>query len=428
MTKDWNARLQKALSSLRTQHPAIVSQLQRWCRQPSGSTDRSELEKMADIIASDFCSLASGPQRISLKPFTTLDDYGLESLAEPGELLRWDFAPNRNHRVLLAIHYDTVYSALSSTSPVTLDDRGRLYGPGAADAKGGLLIMLKALETLREFELDQGIGWTAVANPDEEIGSPASASWFTHHATDYRFALLMEPPLPHGALVSSRKGSGNFTVVVKGRSAHAGRAPQQGRNAVTKLCRILIDVDDLSQQTSDASINVARFHGGDALNRVPDLACGRFNVRVTNIETQKWIEQRLETLIEKHASDDGYSIDIHGGFHAPPKPTDSNMRVLQKRVEKAAELIGRKLSWQSTGGVCDGNRLAALGLPNVDTLGPLGDGLHSPLEWVDTHSLVPAAQTILVILAQYAAEIHADEIGGIEPTPLSKDSFLSSQQ
>lgn len=411
----WEIRLRDALASLRTQHATIVTQLQRWCRQPSGSTDPCELAAMADMIASDFHSLASGPRRVPLAPYSRIDDYGVVNQVVAGELLQWDFAPEHENRVLLAIHYDTVYSALSSTSSVTLDDQGRLYGPGAADAKGGLLIMLKALETLRQFELDAGIGWTAVANPDEELGSPASASWFTQHAADYRFALLMEPPLPNGSLVSQRKGSGNFTVIVKGRSAHAGRSPELGRNAVTKLCRILIDIEKLGSQTSEATVNVARIHGGDALNRVPDLASGRFNVRVNDEASQQWIENRLQTIVENHSADEGYSIQLHGGFHAPPKQIDSRIRQLQKRIEKAAQVAGRTIHWESTGGVCDGNRLAALGLPNIDTLGPQGDGLHSPLEWVDTHSLVPAAQTILVLLAQYAAESqYAAKSGGHE--------------
>jgi glutamate carboxypeptidase len=397
--------LTAAMAHLAEQRDPMVETLRRWCDQNSGSYHRAGLDAMASILERDFRRLGVSQRRVACEPYVSIDAAGNKIGHESADLLVCEHRPDAPRQILLMIHYDTVYPPDAIPRVCALDDSsGRMVGPGVADAKGGLLVMLEALATIRQFELDGSLGWTMAVNPDEEIGSPGSTKWMREHAKRFDFGLLFEPPLPDGALVSGRKGSGNFDVIVTGRSAHAGRNPGDGRNAMVHLCRLLDQLDQFNHPTSTTTINVAKIDGGSALNRIPDVAVGRFNVRVANPEAEAKFLADINALVGRFDDVEGYSVRLEGHFQSPPKPSDQATRLLAKRVSQAAASIGRTTSWRETGGACDGSKLAAAGLVNIDTLGPNGDGLHSPREWVDTHSLVPAAQTVVALVAQYALE------------------------
>lgn len=380
----------------------MVARLCRWCKQNSGSYNLEGLRSMADMLARDFGELGRPMKRIAVDPIRWIDDGGEQRFQQSGDLLVVEHNPKANHRFLMMIHYDTVYPPSEFTTAVEFIADNKLRGPGTADAKGGLLVMFEAARVLGEFGLDQEIGWTLAVNPDEEIGSPASSSWIRENATKFDFGLLFEPTLPDGSLVSSRKGSGNFTIIVRGRSAHAGRNPQAGRNAVVHLCRLLAHLDRLNREIAGVTVNVAKVSGGGALNQVPDLAIGRLNIRVVDSPMQQLVMEKVGQTIAQFNAEDGFSVVLEGEFQSPPKVCTPRMEELQQRVERACHLVGRSVSWRPTGGACDGSKLSAAGLVNVDTLGPTGDGLHSAEEWIDTRSLVPAAKTIVALATEYA--------------------------
>ena len=158
-------------------------------------------------------------------------------------------------------------------------DDGTLNGPGVADAKGGIVVMLHALQALEASPLAEHIGWEVLLNPDEEIGSPGSRPLIDSIAPRCDFGLLFEPALGDNQLVSWRKGSGNFSLLVRGRSAHAGRAFAEGRNALVAAAKVVQAISDLNTDP-EVTFNVARIDGGSPMNVVPDLAIVRANVRV----------------------------------------------------------------------------------------------------------------------------------------------------
>ena len=204
--------------------------------------------------------------------------------------------------------------------------------------------------------------------------------------------------MPSGALVGQRKGSGNFTLVVRGRAAHAGRNFSAGRNAIALASHLATSLDRLNARQPDTTINLGNISGGGPVNVVPDLAIVRFNVRVPDAEAQKWFEHQLSDILAEADQMEGYQVALYGSFTAPPKPLTSTQRTLMNAIEAAGERLGHKVHWQASGGVCDGNRLAAAGLPNIDTLGPIGENLHSPEEWVDVTSIPQRASLVLEIL------------------------------
>ncbi|QDV14002.1 Carboxypeptidase G2 precursor [Rosistilla oblonga] len=395
-------RLNDACRWLESQKSVITQQLVEWAEIASGSHDTEGLQQMADRLRSDWQQHGLILQPTSLPSIEEIDSHGDILCWKTVDALVARQRPEAARRVLLAIHFDTVYERESSFRKCQWLDADRLRGPGVVDAKGGLLVMMWALAAIEKFDLAAEIGWTAILNPDEEIGSPASAALFQQQAGQHDFGLLFEPCLPDGAMVSQRKGSGNFTIVVRGRSAHSGRDPENGRNAIVLLSQVIGEVDRLNDPQAGTTVNVGRIEGGGPLNRVPDLAIGRLNVRVSDASALADFENRLGQIVDQANEREGFEVRLHGGFHAPPKSVDDRTRKIQLAVEASLDPAAAAIRWQSTGGACDGSKLAFYGLPNVDTLGPRGGNLHNPEEWVDTASLVPKATSIVRLMTDYS--------------------------
>lgn len=426
-------QVQAAWSWLDQQRDAIAASLLRWCHQNSWSYSPQGLQAMAALLLHDFQPLGLEAAQIELpplikpgtrppKPGTRLQT-ATEQPTGPG--LLWHYRPAAPRRFLMLIHYDTVYppadhrevqvvpgpasplpdSAASKhgASPHRASGQ-RFIGPGVADAKGGIAVIRFAAQALLRFDLSGDWGWTIALNPDEEIGSPASATWLRRLAPEFEFALVFEPRLPDGAMVANRKGTGNWRYLLGGRSAHAGRNPQQGRNAVVHAARLAVELDRLNAPAKGLSVNVARIQGGTALNQVPDQAVVELNVRVVDSQQAQQVEVALQQLADRFDTAEGYSCSLQGGFHSPPKRIDERYAALHRDVEIAAGWLGQQLHWQDTGGACDGSKLAAAGLINVDTLGPIGGNLHSPEEYCEFETLLDAAKMVVNLVAIHAAQ------------------------
>ena len=387
-------------------HAWLAANQSRWthevielCNINSGSTNLVGLEEVADRLCSWSGMSGVTAERIALPPRRGIGDDGCEHASETGVALKWEVRPQAQKRVLLGIHYDTVYSPVHVPAKCQQISQSQLIGPGTADAKGGIVVVRAALEAIEHFQLATELGWTLVLTPDEELGSPSSGHLWESLASQYDFGLLFEPAMPSGALVGQRKGSGNFTIVVRGRAAHAGRNFAAGRNALALASQLATALDRLNARQPDTTINLGNMLGGGPVNVVPDLAILRFNVRVPDPESQQWFEHQLSDILADVDGREGYQVALYGGFTAPPKPLTSTQRSLMNAIEAAGERLGHPVNWQASGGVCDGNRLAAAGLPNIDTLGPIGDNLHSPDEWVDVTSIPQRASLVVEILA-----------------------------
>ncbi len=370
----------------------------RWCQTNSGSHHLAGLEQMAAELERDFAGLGATAERVALPASAGVDDAGKTIRLTTGDALVWRLRPELQRRVLLVIHYDTVYPP---TSPGVVRIEGkRLIAPGAADAKGGIAVILAAMTAMVDLHLAPSVGCTIVLNPDEEIGSPCSREFLQSLVAAHDFGLLFEPTLPDGSWVGNRKGSGNWTAVITGQSAHAGRNPAAGRNAVVHACRLADTLDRLNDHQAGRTINVGSISGGGPLNRVPDLAILRWNVRTAARQDQLSLVETFRGLAGKMSSD-GFQCRLSGAFHAPVKQSDAAAIKLQSALQRAAAGAGRSIRWRDTGGACDGNHLAAAGLPNVDTLGVTGDHLHHPAEFAELDSLVPAASTVVAAMCDF---------------------------
>jgi len=388
------------LGRLKTAESGLIGRTLSWCAVNSGSRNLAGLEATAERLANAFEAVGR-VERIALDPPEEVDATGELRRCETGPCLRVAVRPEAPVQVVLTGHYDTVFPAASGFDRVVERQDGALHGPGVADMKGGLSVMLGALEAFERHPLSRLVGWRVLLSPDEEIGSLGSAPELTRIAQGAHVGLTFEPALADGALASSRKGSGNFSVRAVGRAAHAGRDFASGRNAVAAAARIAVALDGLNGAREGVTINVARIDGGGPSNQVPDRAVVRFNVRTPDEDGRTWLEATIPDALAI-GEGDGLTVDLHGGFTRPPKPINAAQQQLFDGVREVAGLLDLPLSWKPSGGVCEGNNLFAAGLPNLDTLGVRGGDIHTTDEHAWPDSFLERASLSAVILAKLA--------------------------
>lgn len=382
-----------------------------WCGFRTGSFDSDSLNQFAQRLKADFSELGAASERVNLTPVEMRNEEGKPYLCPLGPALVLRKHTEAKRQVLLAIHTDVVYAEGEKTAADigVRQDGDWLHAPGAADAKGGIAVLREALFALECSPYATQIGWRVVLNPDEEIGSPGSTALLRREAEACQAGFLFEPSLPDGSLVGERKGSGNFTLILRGRAAHAGRNPEAGRNAIHAMAEVVMALCAMHDAKSGLTVNVGRISGGGSVNRVPDMAMASVNVRVRSVEQQNTVRETLQSLEQNLAAREGYALEVHGDFTAPPKPCIGGTAALLRLAQSCGRALDMDLAIRPSGGVCDGNRLAASGLPNVDTLGPVGEGLHGAGEKLYLPSVLQRARLTALMLMQWARDPVKDE-------------------
>jgi glutamate carboxypeptidase len=275
-----------------------------------------------------------------------------------------------------------------------------LGGPGVADMKSGLAIMLAALSAVEAAGVP-GLGYEVVINSDEEVGSPGSAALIAQAARGKKAALTYEPSaLPDGTLAGARPGSGNFSILVEGRSAHAGRNPEEGRNAILAAAELALRLE--AAKGDGLAVNPARIEGGGPNNVVPDHAILRINMRPATLAGQQRAQAAIEEAIAAVSAKRDLRIVMHGGWGRPPKPVDERSRKLFELVVRCGSDLGQQIGWRDSGGVCDGNNIAACGVPVVDTMGARGGAIHSEQEYLIVDSLAERARLSALTILRLA--------------------------
>lgn len=381
----------------------MLDQVLAWSAVNSGSRNLGGLERMADLLADAFAALPGVLRLANAAPDESVDPAGKTINIPHGRHLHLTVRPTAPIQLLLTGHMDTVFGEDHAFQETRwLDDRV-LNGPGVADMKGGLCVMLAALKAVESSGSADSIGYEVVINSDEEVGSPASATLLAQAAAGKRAALTYEPAaLPDGTLAGARPGSGNFSFVVRGKSAHAGRNPEDGRNAIVAASELALRL--AMSKTPGLSINPARIEGGSPNNVVPDLAILRVNMRPRTTDDQEIAARLIAKALDETAKQHDVFIEAHGGFGRPPKPLTEEAEALFNLVKHAGADLGQPISWQSSGGVCDGNNIAACGVPVVDTMGVRGGKIHSMEEFLIVESLAERAALSALTILRLAAE------------------------
>ncbi|KQN03765.1 hydrolase [Sphingomonas sp. Leaf25] len=380
--------------------PAMLRSVERWVAVNSGTRNLPGLARMAGLLADAFAVLPGELTLVDPAPVDAVEPDGRVRAIDHGRHLLLRVRPQAACRMLFTGHMDTVYGVDHPFQEARYREPGVLNGPGAADMKGGLAVLLAALGAIERGGPTADFGYDVVINSDEETGSFASAALIEAHAAGKVAAFTYEPALPDGTLAGARGGTGNFSLTVTGRSAHAGRNPEEGRNAVVAAADLALRL--AAEGGPGLAVNPARIDGGGPNNVVPDHAVLRVNFRPKAAADIARADAAIDRIIAGVAEARDVAISRHGSFNRPPKPIDAAAVKLFALVQATGSDLGIPIQWRDTGGVCDGNNIAAQGVAVIDTMGVRGGAIHSPDEYMIVDSLAERAALSAVAISRIA--------------------------
>jgi glutamate carboxypeptidase len=378
----------------------MLAQVERWAGVNSGTGNLAGLKAVAEMLADGFAALPGVVAMIDPDPIESVTAAGVVEPVQRGQHLTLSVRPDAPVQVLLTGHMDTVFGVDHPFQSMKWLDNGALNGPGTADMKGGIAVILAALSAVEQSSLAARIGYQVLINSDEETGSQASTRLIAEMAKGKTAALTYEPALPDGTLAGARPGSGNFSITLHGKAAHAGRNPEDGRNALLAAADLALRLNAV--KAPGLSVNPARIDGGGPNNIVPDLAILRVNLRPLTPDDMAIAVEAIRSGVAAVEKEHGVHAHVHGGFNRPPKPLDPAAERLFGLVRDCGRDLGIPIAWKATGGVCDGNNIAACGIPVVDTMGPRGGAIHSSDEFLIVDSLAERAQLSALTLLRLA--------------------------
>lgn len=380
----------------------MVARTRGWSAINTGSYNIAGLKAFAPKLADAFSALDADVQLVDGPGFDSVGADGRTSEMHTGPIVQVVSRPAAPLQVVMSGHYDTVFPPGTFETIRELGN-GHINGPGMADMKGGLSLMLEALKAFEAGPFKDRLGYRIVITPDEEIGNFASSAALTEAArSGALIGMTYEPAMETGAMSGGRKGSAVFDIVLHGRAAHAGRAKEEGRSAIEAAAEFVVSLERLNGQREGVTFNVGAIEGGGPVNIVPDLAVIRFGARAPDADASTWATREVERLFAGATARDGISGHLHGGFYRPPKPRNAAQQALFDAVHATGRAIGLDLEFVDTGGVCEGNNIFAAGVPNVDTLGVRGGRIHSNEEFVIVDSFAERATLSALILNRLA--------------------------
>nr|WP_298929266.1 hydrolase [uncultured Erythrobacter sp.] len=380
---------------------AMLDDVQTWCAINTGTGNIDGLKKQASMLADAFSALPGTVELVDPAPVTGIAADGSEFEIANGQHLIVRVRPTANRRLLFTGHMDTVFPKDHAFQEQVWLEDDVLNGPGVADMKGGIAIILHALKAFEASGKASSLGYDILINSDEETGSLGSSALIAEMARGKLAALTYEPAaLPDGTLAHARGGTGNYSITIKGKSAHAGRNPHEGRNALVAAADLILRLKGMERE--DITVNPAKLEGGGPNNVVPDHMVLRFNIRPKSTEAMEGFDSELNHLLADIETAHEVATHRHGGVTRPPKPVDENAQRLFDLVKQCGDDLGQHIAWKSTGGVCDGNNIAACGVPVVDTMGVRGGSIHSADEFLIVPSLKERAALSALVLSRIA--------------------------
>ena len=310
----------------------------------------------------------------------------------------WGDLDSEEKGILLLGHIDTVFPVGTLKTMPFYEQDDKIFGPGVLDMKGGLVIGLAAISALVERDEMPNCPVRMLFTSDEETGSATSRVLIEKLAAQAELVLVCEPALLDGSLKTWRKGVGSFTVRAHGRAAHAGGAHAEGRNAIEEMAHQVLAIQKLTDYEKETTLNVGVIRGGTTSNVVPEFAEVNVDLRLLEPSEYERIASAIRAL---QPMLEGTSLEIIGELNRPPMPFDTRMKATFAKAQAIAEKNGITIKAGGTGGASDANFVAPLGIPVLDGLGAVGEGLHSSREYIFTESLPEKAQLLAALLRDW---------------------------
>lgn len=339
---------------------ALLADLQQLCEIESPSSDPVAVSRVMDVVEGWARQL------------------GADTHALPGGSRTFDFGVTDAPYVLILLHADTVWPHGTLEKMPLRTEGDRFYGPGTYDMKGGIVGTFHALRALAAGGWPAG-GIRVLLSPDEEIGSPSSRESIEAAARQARVVLVPEPPVADSHnLKTGRKGTGEYTLTLRGISSHAGNRPELGASAITAAAEAVLAVQALADPAQGTTVSAGKIAGGSATNVIPDECQVVFDVRVAVLNEAERLDRQVRAW---QPSDSRVTVEVTGGLDRPPFEQSPATLELFALAEQIAGEIGFSLGHEIVGGGSDGN-LTAPFAPTLDGLGAPGDGAHALHEHV----------------------------------------------
>jgi glutamate carboxypeptidase len=363
---------------------ALLSELHLWVEMETPSHDAAAVNRLVDHVEG-YAKAA-----------------GLEMERRAGTLSFGDILIARTprtlgtnaRRILILAHLDTVHATGTLAGPLPLRQEGdRLFGPGIYDMKAGVLMAVEAMRLAMQASSRLPVDLLIVS--DEEVGSKSSRPVIEELARDAAYALVVEPARDGGKIVTARKGVGMFDITVRGRAAHAGVRPLDGRSAIRAAAQLVLDLEALNDPVRGITVTTGMIQGGTGRNTVPAECRMQLDLRLPDAATAAEIIGKIEAM---RPSDPDISFEISGGLNRPPFAQSAEGRRLFDQAATIAAELGIALEGMATGGGSDGNFTAALGVPTLDGLGADGSGAHTYEEHILVSSVLPRTALLANLL------------------------------
>ena len=363
----------------------------------------ADLERLVNIDCGSYTK--AGVDAIGAWTAGRLRQVGATVRSEPNELGLGDTVVAEiagedpgGPTLLLIGHMDTVFDpGTANERPFAIND-GIATGPGVTDMKSGLLAGLYAIGAVRDALGGLPLARIVfVANPDEEIGSPASTPHIRALAGDADACLVLECARANGDIVSSRKGNLDLGITVHGRAAHAGVEPEKGRSAILEAARIVTGLHALNGRWPGVTVNVGVIGGGTRPNVVAERCSLEVDVRAVTRDALIEAEATIREIAAATIVPDVTVMVEERGRHWPMEKLERSGRLVDHAVGIAAEL-GFELLDAATGGASDANTTAGLGVPTIDGMGPVGGLDHAPGEYLEVDSIVPRTLLLAALI------------------------------
>jgi glutamate carboxypeptidase len=322
-----------------------------------------------------------------------LSQLGAEVRTEPAEASGLPdnvvavFRGSGKGKILIIAHIDTVFGPGTAAARPFRQDNDRAYGPGVGDEKAGVVAAFTALKILHDLGFKNYGTITLLLDDSEERGSPGSAKLIKRLAREHDVEFNMEPGDPPDALTVWRKGSASIRIQVKGRAAHAGMAPQDGRNAAIELMHQVGALQGAFPLSgSGVTVNLTVLRAGERANIIPDSAEATLNVRFRKAAEFDAVLARVETASHTILVPDTTVTVSHDPSY-PPLTENAQIDALAARARAIYAEIGKTVALSGNGGASESALAMAEGTPALDGLGFVGGDFHTDHEWIDLNSI-----------------------------------------
>ncbi|MEE4740665.1 M20/M25/M40 family metallo-hydrolase [Pseudomonas alliivorans] len=302
---------------------------------------------------------------------------------------------------LLMVHYDTVFGPGTAEKRPFKQDGERAYGPGVADAKGGVAMILHSLKLLQDQGLKDFGTLTVLFNPDEETGSSGSKKVIAELARQHDYVFSYEPP-DKDAVTVATNGINGVLLDVKGKSSHAGSAPEAGRNAAIELAHQMLQLKDLGDPAKGTTVNWTLIKGGEKRNIIPSSASAEGDMRYSDLSESDRVLADAQRIVQKKLID-GTEVTVRLEKGRPPLAKNPGSEQLAKTAQALYGKIGRNIEPIAMRFGTDAGYAYVPGSAKpavLETMGVVGAGLHADDEYIELSSIAPRLYLTVALIQQ----------------------------